>query len=50
MTSLQSMIFSATVIRFIWKAHWQQFFEQTPVLDEIILNQIQKELLKLFRL
>jgi len=47
MTSLQSMIFFATVIRFIWKAHWQQFFEQTPILDEIVLNQIQKELLKL---
>ncbi|EIE92281.1 hypothetical protein RO3G_17088 [Rhizopus delemar RA 99-880] len=39
--------FFATVIRFIWKAHWQQFFEQTPVVDEIVLNQIQKELLKL---
>ncbi|KAG0915669.1 hypothetical protein G6F33_003124 [Rhizopus arrhizus] len=39
--------FFATVIRFIWKAHWQQFFEQTPILDEIVLNQIQKELLKL---
>ncbi|KAG1537815.1 hypothetical protein G6F46_012598 [Rhizopus delemar] len=38
--------FFATVIRFIWKAHWQQFFEQTPVVDEIVLNQIQKELLK----
>src|SRR6478735_3732469 len=47
MTSLQSMIFFATVIRFIWKAHWQQFFEQTPVVDEIVINQIQKELLKL---
>jgi hypothetical protein len=39
--------FFATAIRFIWKAHWQQFFEQTPVLDKIVLNQIQKELLKL---
>ncbi|KAG1455025.1 hypothetical protein G6F46_008352 [Rhizopus delemar] len=39
--------FFATVIRFIWKAHWQQFFEQTPVVDEIVLNQIQKKLLKL---
>ncbi|EIE83102.1 hypothetical protein RO3G_07807 [Rhizopus delemar RA 99-880] len=47
MTSLQSMSFFATVIRFIWKAHWQQFFEQTPVVDEIVINQIQKELLKL---
>ncbi len=46
-TSLQAMIFFATVIRFVWKAHWQQFFEQTPVLDEIVINQIQKELLKL---
>ncbi|EIE89817.1 hypothetical protein RO3G_14528 [Rhizopus delemar RA 99-880] len=39
--------FFATVIRFIWKAYWQQFFEQTSVVDEIVLNQIQKELLKL---
>ncbi|EIE91397.1 hypothetical protein RO3G_16108 [Rhizopus delemar RA 99-880] len=39
--------FFATVIRFIWKAHWQQFFKQTPVVDEIVINQIQKELLKL---
>ncbi|EIE83818.1 hypothetical protein RO3G_08523 [Rhizopus delemar RA 99-880] len=30
--------FFATVIRFIWKAHWQQFFEQTPVLEEIGFN------------
>jgi hypothetical protein len=30
--------FFATVIRFIWKAHWQQFFEQIPVLDEIVIN------------
>lgn len=28
----------AKVIRFIWKAHWQQFVKQTPVLDEIALN------------
>jgi hypothetical protein len=47
MISLQSMIFFATVIRFIWKAHWRQFFKQIPILDEIALNQIQKELLKL---
>ena len=39
--------FFATVIRFIWKAHWQQFFEQTPALDEVVIYQIQKELLKL---
>ncbi|KAG1394483.1 hypothetical protein G6F60_010829 [Rhizopus arrhizus] len=32
--------FFATVIRFIWKAHWRQFFKQTPILDEIALNQI----------
>ncbi|EIE88842.1 hypothetical protein RO3G_13553 [Rhizopus delemar RA 99-880] len=38
--------FFATVIRFILKAHWQQFFEQTPVVDEIVVNQIPKELLK----
>ncbi|KAG1623483.1 hypothetical protein G6F45_010931 [Rhizopus arrhizus] len=40
--------FFATVIRFIWKVHWKQFFEETPVMDEIAFNQIQKELLKLF--
>ncbi|KAG1049374.1 hypothetical protein G6F43_008299 [Rhizopus delemar] len=39
--------FFATVIRFIWKVHWKQFFEETPVVDEIVINQIQKELLKL---
>ncbi|KAG0933367.1 hypothetical protein G6F57_009747 [Rhizopus arrhizus] len=39
--------FFATIIRFIWKAHWQQFFEQTLILDEIAVDQIQKELLKL---
>jgi hypothetical protein len=47
MTSLQYMIFFATVIRFVWKAHWYQFYEQAPVLDEIVINQIQKELTKL---
>ncbi|KAG1551416.1 hypothetical protein G6F51_001854 [Rhizopus arrhizus] len=39
--------FFAAVIRFIWKAHWQQFFELTPDLEEIVINQIQKDLLKL---
>ena len=47
MTILQYIIVFATVIRFIWKAHRQQFFEQTPVLDEVVIYQIQKELLKL---
>jgi hypothetical protein len=47
MISLRYIIFFGTVFRFMWKAHWQQFVEQIPVLDEIVINQIQKELLKL---
>lgn len=38
--------FFATVIRFVWKAPWQKFFEQTPVLDDVIINPVQKEVLK----
>ncbi|EIE75626.1 hypothetical protein RO3G_00330 [Rhizopus delemar RA 99-880] len=28
----------AKAIRFVWKAHRQWFFEQTLVLDEIVIN------------
>ncbi|KAG0763845.1 hypothetical protein G6F62_003740 [Rhizopus arrhizus] len=42
-----TFLFPATVTQFVGKTRWKQFFEQTPILDEIVINQILKKLLKL---
>lgn len=47
MISLRYIFFFAAVVRFMWKSYWQQLAEQAHVLDESVINQIQKELLKL---